>query len=71
MTSLAIPDEQAALAALLRQHQTSERNADALSIETLGQYTCFCKLRGFCADKNADSCLRERHLYQEFVDAER
>jgi len=70
MTALPIPDEQAALAALLRQQQAAE-GAEPLSIETLGQYTCFCKLRAFCADKSAASCLRERNLYQEFVEAGR
>jgi len=70
MTALPIPDEQAALAALLRQQQ-AECGTESLSTETLGQYTCFCKLRAFCADKNAESCLRERNLYQEFVDAGR
>ncbi|MCB4810008.1 hypothetical protein LG204_01610 [Methylovorus menthalis] len=71
MTRLPIPDEQAALAALLRKQQAAEGGTETLSIETLGQYTCFCKLRAFCADKSAESCLRERNLYQEFVDAGR
>ncbi|ACT51960.1 MULTISPECIES: hypothetical protein [Methylovorus] len=70
MTALPIPDEQAALAALLRQQQ-AEGGTESLSTETLGQYICFCKLRGFCADKSAESCLRERNLYQAFVDAGR
>jgi hypothetical protein len=68
MSTLPIPDEQAALATLLREHAARGDGREPLSIETLGQYTCFCKLRAFCADKTADSCLRERNLYQAFVE---
>ena len=33
--------------------------------------TCFCKLREFCDDKNSNECLRNKNIYDEFMQQKR
>ena len=50
------------------QTKTDALNASSLStLEQMLAKTCFCKLREFCDDKNSNECLRNKNIYDEFM----
>jgi hypothetical protein len=48
----------------------NNENLHATTLEQLVANACFCKLRGFCNDKESNQCMQHRNLYQEFMEKE-
>ena len=47
-------------------------NGDApTTLDEMLAKTCFCKLREFCNDKNSNECLRNKNIYDEFMQQKR
>ena len=56
------------------KNQTKTDAPNTSSLTTLEQMlakTCFCKLREFCDDKNSSDCLRNKNIYDEFMQQKR
>lgn len=52
--------------------QTKTDNTSSLTtLEQMLAKTCFCKLREFCDDKNSSECLRNKNIYDEFMQQKR
>jgi hypothetical protein len=48
--------------------KTDVSNTSSLvTLEQMLAKTCFCKLREFCDDKNGSECLRNKNIYDEFM----
>ena len=54
-------------------YQVSDSNTGVdtrpTTLEEIVANTCFCKLRETCHDKHSSECMRDRNIYQEFMES--
>ena len=48
---------------------TTQADNRPTTLEEIVANTCFCKLRETCHDKHSSDCMRNRNIYQEFMES--
>jgi hypothetical protein len=48
---------------------TAQADCRPTTLEEIVANTCFCKLRETCHDKHSTDCMRNRNIYQEFMES--
>jgi len=48
---------------------TAQADNRPTTLEEIVANTCFCKLRETCHDKHSTDCMRNRNIYQEFMES--
>lgn len=50
-------------------NSTAHTHNQPTTLEAIVDNTCFCKLRETCDDKHSSECMKDRNIYQDFMES--